>query len=86
MREYSLDEQGRIKIPSMAEYAMAKKEFEMGVDKASEKADETVVALYLDPNEYPELYWLLIPENQKRKISIGKHHDEKYRYSVSKLS
>ena len=71
MREYNLDENGRprVKLPSMAEYAMAKKEMECGVDPASKEGDTTVYVV-LDRDMTTQLYWATLPKEQKKKISV----------------
>ena len=71
--------------PTLSEYATAKKEYEMGVDKGKEDGD-TTVAFLVDKDTILDMYWSMIPEKSKRKIVVGGKHDEKYRTHLSKLS
>ena len=69
MKECDLDEWGWDWTPSMAEYAMTKKEMEIGVDPASKEGDKTVHVL-LDRDLFIQLYWATLPKDKKRKIPV----------------
>lgn len=69
------------KIPSMAEYAMAKKEMEIGVDMAEGK-DETGISI-VDRQLLLLLYWYTIPVKYKKRIKIGEKHDDVYLKSLA---
>lgn len=75
-KEFTLDENGRpvVSPPSMAEYAMAKKEFEVGVDKGCESGDVAVLNILIRKKTLldvlPEMYWSILPQKEKRKIDV----------------
>jgi hypothetical protein len=82
MKEYRIDENGRpvTPVPSMADYAMAKKQFDIGVDPGA--GDEESCVVVVDRETLSFLYWSRIPTKDKRRIEIGEKHDDDYFHSL----
>jgi hypothetical protein len=70
-----IDGRPHVRPPTLAEYDMAKKEFEIGVDLAAEGGDLSVEFM-VDLNTLTLLYWKTIPKNKKRRVNIGETHDK----------
>jgi hypothetical protein len=72
--KYDIDRFNR--PPTLSEYATAKKEYEIGVDEGS--GDDTTVVVLVSRKTLLDVYWNSIPNDEKRKIKIGDHHDPKF--------
>lgn len=70
-----IDGRPYVRPPTLAEYDMAKKEFEIGVDLAAEGGDLSV-EFAVDLNTLTLMYWSTIPADKKRKVDIGDTHDQ----------
>ncbi len=68
------------RVPTLSEYATAKKEMEVeddngiivGVDLAD--GDDETVCLVIDKDSMASIYWYSIPSKEKRKIKVGDEH------------
>jgi hypothetical protein len=60
--------------PTMSEYATAKKEYEIGVDKAD--GEDQSVEMIVDVDTLLLMYWNTIPKDQKFIIKAGDEHDK----------
>jgi len=71
------DEKRLNRVPTLGEYAMAKKESEseIGFDISIGKGETSIAVFKLLMDKLLLVYWDRIPSDQKRKIPVGDSHE-----------